>query len=287
MAGAPHEEPVGVTLARMRRAKKLTGAVLAKRVGMSQPKISRIERGRGSADPEDILVIARALGADESLARALADRAAQAHDRMTDWRPTPESLAGRQQDVADWESAARTVRDFQPALLPGLLQTSEYARAAMRAFLRLESTAADGTADAALLAAVTARFRRQEVLADTARSFQFVITEAVLRSRICPPTEMLAQVDHLRKLSGLPHVRLGIIPEGAPVDLPPMHGFTLLDDTLVVIDVYNTGLTSRGRNDVELYRRVFDVFQSSATDEVGPMLDRYRTDYIDQLRAGS
>jgi transcriptional regulator with XRE-family HTH domain len=268
----------------MRRARRLTGAQLAAIVGMSQPKISRIERGRGLPDPGDVGALARALGADEDRARALMERAERSHDRMTDWRPTSAVLASRQNNMADWESAAEVVRDFQPVMLAGLLQTSGYAKATLQVFQRLAPLDTDELTESAVLAAVSARIRRQEVLADQSRSFRFVITEAVLRTAICTPAEMLAQIGHLREIAARRgNVSIAVVPDGAPVDVPPMHGFTLLDDKLIVVDIYNTGLISRGRKDLESYRRVFDVFDDRAT-AIEPTLDKYEALYVERLR---
>lgn len=285
------DESVGAALLRLRRARRLTGAQLADRVEMSQPKISRIERGRGLPDPEDVGRIARALGADEDLVRQLMDRAESAHDRMTDWRPTAVGLAGRQRSLADWEAESQVVRDFQPAVVPGLLQTSGYARFSLRAFQSLiaqDSTPpADNaalTADAALFAAVSERMRRQEALADSGKSFLFVITETVLRSRFCPAAEMVAQIDRIRQIADAPNVTIQILPDDAFVDLAPMHGFTLLDDRLIIVDLYNTGLISRGRNDARQYRQVFDWFEGRAETDIDPILARYEALYIESLR---
>lgn len=282
---ADQNEPVGTALARMRHARRLTGAQLASRVGMSQPKISRIERGRGAPDPEDIHAIARALGASEAEARVLMERAARAHDRIADWRPTSVNLAGRQETMADWESAAAEVRDFEPALLPGLLQTSEYAAAALRAFQVLLHPDAEQGVESAIEAAVAARIGRRKVLLDPAKSFEFVLTEAVLRNRICPPANMLSQIDRLRRIADRENVTIGIIPEEVEIAIPPLHGFTLFDDDLVVIDIYNTGLTARGRTDVAHYRHVFDQFRQQAIADIGPVLDRYETVYLELYRA--
>jgi len=269
----------------MRHARRLTGAQLASKVGMSQPKISRIERGKGSPDPEDIRAIARALGASDSEARALMERAERSHDRIADWRPTSVDLAGRQETVADWESAMAEVRDFQPALLAGLLQTGEYATAALRIFQRLLEPDSDQRAETATLAAVSARIRRQEILAEPSKSFEFILTEAVLRNQICPPEDMLAQLSRLRRLADRQNVTIAIVPADATIDIPPLHGFTLFDDDLVVIDVYNTGLTARGRTDVANYRHVFDRFERQAVTDIGPILDRYEDLYLEQYRA--
>lgn len=271
----------------MRRAQSLTGADLAGLVGMSQPKISRLERGRGLPDPDDVATIARALGADDPLVQRLRRRAAGVHDRRTDWRPAVSGLANRQEWLAEWEGAAGAICDFEPVVLAGLMQTSGYARAVLTAFERLVQSADGGFAETAVLASVTARIGRQEVLADPGKSFRFVFTESALRSGICSPIEMLGQIDHLRFLATRPNVELAILPDEPPSPLPPLHGFTLFDEGAVVIDVFTTGLVSRNRVDVERYRRVFDLFTSVASMEIGPILDRCAEFHIDQLRGRS
>ncbi|WP_127506776.1 helix-turn-helix domain-containing protein [Actinoplanes solisilvae] len=278
-------EPVGAALARMRRQKRLTGAKLAAIVRMSQPKISRIERGIGLADPEDIGAIARALGADENNVAELMARAERSQDRMTDWRPATPSLAGRQKTMMDWELTAQSLRAFEPVLVPGPLQTSGYAKLVLRTFQRLAPMTAGDLTEPALLAAVSARLRRQEVLADRSKTFHFIIGEAVLKRRLYPPIEMLAQIHHLREvIARSDNVRIGIVPEEAPIDIPLMHNFFLYDDDLVVVDLYNTGLISRSHRDVESYRGVFDALDAEST-EVAPFLARYEQSYIKQLQS--
>jgi len=279
------DEPVGETLARMRKAKRLTGAELAALVEMSQPKISRIERGQVLADPADIGVIARALGADEALANSLMEHTEHSHNRMTDLRPTTIDLPNSQKGMAEWESAARVVRDFESAAFNGLLQTGAYAQAVLRAFQRLAQRGTGEPSKALVAQAVAERVRRQQLLTDPARSFRFVMTESVFRNRICSPVDMLGQIDHLRDVAeSYDNVMIGIVPDTAPLAIPPMHGFALLDDKMVVIDTFNTGLISRGRTDAQRYRQVFDTFEEQARTDIGDILTRYRRLYIDLLR---
>jgi transcriptional regulator with XRE-family HTH domain len=281
------DEPVGPVLARMRRAKGLTGIQLAALVGTNQPKISRIERGKGLPDPEDVATIARALGASESTVLALRERAQRSHDRMTDWRPTSISLAGRQRTVADWEATARVVRIFEPAMMIGLLQTSGYARAVLQAFQRVAPLTAEDLTESALLAAVTGRVKRQEVLADQTKSFQFIVGEAALKRGTYPVAEMLAQISHVREVAGRnANVSITVVPDGAPAAVPLLHGFTLFDDDLVLVDLYNTGLLSHGPQDVASYRRVFDLVEQHAVG-IDPLLDKYEAIYIEMLRESS
>jgi hypothetical protein len=131
---------------------------------------------------------------------------------------------------------------------------------------------------------VSARVRRQEILEDRTKNFHFVMTETVLRNRVCPPAEMMAQIARLRAFAGSPNVSVGFIPADAEFVIPPQHGFTMLDDRMVIMDLYNTGLTSPGRMDSRRYRQVFDLFEGLAVADNGPMLDRYEQLYLDLLR---
>jgi hypothetical protein len=268
----------------MRRVKRMSGAKLGSLVGMSQAKISRIERGAGSLNPDDVDAIARALGAGDGETQALVARAARSYDQMTDWRPSSKDLAVRQKTLADWESGADHIRVFEPALVPGPLQTHGYARLVLRAFRRVLAPADDDRSESTLLAAVSARLRRQEALADSSKSFEFVVGEAALKRRVYPPVELLAQISHLRDvIARHPNVSIRIVPDDAPASIPLLHGFTLYDEDLVVVDLYNTGLISRSHNDIESYRYVFGLLDERAT-AAEPFLDRYESIYIAMLR---
>ncbi|BCY13053.1 helix-turn-helix transcriptional regulator [Actinoplanes sp. L3-i22] len=282
-SGAPggQDESVGTILGRMRRSRKINGSTLGAMVGMSQPKISRIEREDGGPPaPADVVAIARALEADEATIDDLRRRAEQAHDRMTEWRPAAAGLANRQRGVAEWEFSAKEIRDFQPAVLPGLVQTGSYMRATLMSFQRVVQSDGD---ERELSRAITARTERQEVIADTGITFRIVITEAVLRTRICPPASMIEQLSHLRELAHRPNVRFAVVPEEVPTPIPPQLGFTIFDEDMVVIETYNTGLFSRGGNVVRQYGRVFEGFEQAATTDIEPILARYEAYYVEKL----
>jgi transcriptional regulator with XRE-family HTH domain len=262
----------------------MSGTKLGSLVGMSQAKISRIERGKGPLSPDDVDAIARALGAGDAETQVLVGRAMRSFDRMTDWRPASSSTALQQKTLADWESSAEHIRIFDPALVPGPLQTSGYAKLVLRAFRRLIVLAEEDQTEEALLSAVSARLRRQQSLADPSRSFKIVMAETALKRRVYPPVEMLAQISHLREIDvSNPNVSIKIVADETPTEIPLLHGFALLDDDLVVTDLYNTGLISRSDRDVETYRRVFGLLEAHATG-IGPFLDQYESMYIDMLR---
>ncbi|MEV0897100.1 helix-turn-helix transcriptional regulator [Actinoplanes sp. NPDC049802] len=285
MSGSPDsvdeatDEPVGVVLARLRKSKRIPGQALGERVGMSQAKISRLETGAVAAEPADVRLLAEELGLPPDEVDRLVTRAEHADNRLTDWRPAHLGLAERQRDLRQLEVSTLEHRVFQPAVVPGLLQTSEYARAIM-SDLHIElddSRVADSAV--AVAEAVTARMNRNQILLQPDRVFVFLITEAVLRNRVGRPAEMVAQIARIREVAAYPNVTLWIVPDEAEWPIAPYHGFYLADDRCVLVDLFNTSMISRGRRIVRSYRRVFDAIERVATTDVEPLLERYQTHY--------
>jgi transcriptional regulator with XRE-family HTH domain len=277
------DDSLGAALARLRRARNLTGRQLGKLVNMSQPKISRLENGVGLADPADVELVARALDAPEDLVRHLKDLAEESHNRMTDWRPLAPSLANRQRGVGELEADARVLRIFQPTVIPGLLQTSDYARAVLTPFQALTAPRADAASGVAVPETVSFRVMRQEILADPTRTFHFIITESVLTSQICPPDYMPSQIQHLREVAKQENVTVGVIPKVTRFAIPPIHGFVLAGDSTVMVDLFNTAISSLGSSDAAFYRQVFEVFRQQSSTDIDPILDRHLQQYLNDL----
>jgi hypothetical protein len=183
--------------------------------------------------------------------------------------------------VATYERRAREVRVFQPSIVPGLLQTSEYAAAVMGTAHRMLVKTGGEDAAAELYAAVAARMQRQEALVRGAKHFSFVLTESTLSNRLSSPEGMLAQLRKLRDLSRQDNVSVAIIPHDAALADPPVHGFEILDAAWLNIDLFNTSLTSQGRNDIALYRDLFESLERVALKEIDGILDRHAAVYRD------
>nr|WP_202992939.1 helix-turn-helix transcriptional regulator [Actinoplanes lichenicola]MBL7256402.1 helix-turn-helix domain-containing protein [Actinoplanes lichenicola] len=288
MTDSPHfpegtDEPVGAVLARRRKSLKIPGQVLGERVGMSQAKISRLETGKSAPDPSDVRLIAEALALPDVEVDRLAALAEQSSNQLVDWHSTEAGLQTRQNRVRHLETAVREIRIFQPAVFIGLVQTSEYARAVLSG-LRI-SLDDDEIADSALAVseAVTTRLERSEMLYDPSRSFSFVMTEAVLRNQVCSPAAMVAQIARLREVAQLPNVRVQIIPENTELGLAPFHGYELMGDKYVMVDLFNTTIGSDGRHTIRLYQRVFDALEAMATSDIDTILDAHQYRYIRML----
>lgn len=274
-------EDLGESLARHRKARRLSGAELGERVGLSQPTISRLERGIGLPNPEDVRRIAEALEIDEAETRRLLALADRSSSQVVHWRPNPVQLATRQQSARERESAYRAFRSFEPAVIPGPLQTSEYARAVLSSFQELMTPGVDLSATAALPQAVSARLRRQEVLSDHRRQFHFIIAEGVLGNQICAAEDMAAQIRRLREVSRQANVSIAIVAAETWWRVPPIHGFTLLGDDTVTVDLFSNGLTAEDASNGRFYRDVFNFLNEQAVPEIDSILDKYLKRYLD------
>ena len=87
----------------------------------------------GTVGSDDVEMLARALDASESTVARLVRQAERRPDDAADWRRSLGPETELQRQVEQIEAGARVFRDFESAVIPGILQTSEYARAVLRA----------------------------------------------------------------------------------------------------------------------------------------------------------
>jgi transcriptional regulator with XRE-family HTH domain len=245
-------------LFRVRKAAGLTGEQLATALGWEPPtgrtKVSKIENGKQTPGPDEIRAWAEACGHPE-LAPELLDLLADVQTVHTRWRRRIRGgHAAIQQDIDRRTQAATRIRNAEVSMIPGLLQTAGYARSIITAV-----SAAYGTTD--VDAAVQARMRRQDVLYDQSKTFEFVITEAALRLLPCPPQVMAGQLDRLMSMD-LPNVTLGIVPFGTELAIMPYNSFLLLDDALTV-ETW-AGKDEDAGDESAVHVRVFDLLVGEA-----------------------
>jgi Domain of unknown function (DUF5753) len=135
-----------------------------------------------------------------------------------------------QEEIAEIEEASESIRNFESVFVPGLLQTAEYARYRLAEALE-EIGAADDVDEA-----VAARMQRQQVLYRPGKRIQFIITESVMRYRLCPPDVLAGQLDRLVALSTLTTIKFGVIPFEHRLPVAPVHGFYVYDDRAVHVE---------------------------------------------------
>lgn len=268
------KQEFGANLKALRRQAALTGEQLAERAGMSQPKISKIETGKVMPSITDVERIADALELESEETSRLREQLEVLLTQFSSWRQLHGSgLKQAQREARDTETASRLIRYFQPYLIPGLLQTPEYARHI------LERSNPTNRADVA--EAVAARLERQTILYEEGRSFEFLLCEAALRARYGPIAVMLHQIEWLRSMLSIPNVEIGILPFDTEMPRVALNGFGLFDERLVQIETFGGEFSIEGPQSVAGYVEVFASLRGAATtgEAAGRVLEAVAAEY--------
>lgn len=203
--------------------------VFAERLGWNAPKVSKLENGRQVAGDTDLEEWLEAAGADDEHAANLRAELDAVRDERVAWKHQVRAgHKARQEEALALEAAAKTIRAVELAVVPGLLQTADYARHVLLASASLHGGKHD------IADAVRARMRRQQVLYEPGKSLEFIIAEAALTYPIAPPEVMIGQIHRLIATIGTPNLRLGIIPEGRQLPFPLVNGFWIIDRMVMV-----------------------------------------------------
>lgn len=237
----------------------MSGTRLAELAGWPQSKVSRIQNAQQTVTDDDVRAWCSVTDSADELPALLAELRAIRLDQAR-WRSRLRRGHEPVQDsVRAAEESATQIRSFSPNLVPGLLQTPDYARAVFTTL-----AAAKGVPDDAD-AAVAARMKRQAILYDSGKSIEILTTEAALRSPIAPSDVMAAQYDRLLAAIGLTAVRFGIIPLDVQLPLPVVHGYVIRDDTLTV-ETLSTEIVTRDPDDVRLHGDSLDALWKVAAE---------------------
>lgn len=231
----PRRARLAAALKRLRTTVQLTQPEMAQRTGWVQPKVSRLENGVQLPTESDIRAWAAETFATAEQTEELLDMLSAAHVEYT---PTIDllkrgQLARRQAHIGALEAAATRIGEYQPALVPGPAQTAAY----RRALLALPGSArSKGASDAAIDGIVAGMLRRQQLLHQPGRTWQFLMGEVALWSQPLAHNGQLTQLEHLIKVAQLASVELGIIPLKVQMPIVPTSGFRLLDDEFVYVE---------------------------------------------------
>ncbi|AZS72399.1 transcriptional regulator [Streptomyces lydicus] len=255
---------LGQELRRLREAKGMTAEEVADRLLVSQSKISRLENGRRSISQRDVRDLCGVYEvADQHMVESLMQMAKES--RQQGWWHAFGSLSPSYSVYIGLEADALSVRNYESLLVPGLLQTPEYAEAVIRGMWP-EATPED------VESRVGVRLKRQQRLhaAETPLRFWAVIDESATRRIVGNRQTMREQLEHLVELSQLPHVTLQVVPYSVGSH-PGMTGtFSILefDDPSDSTTVYLEGVTSdlylEKHGDVHKYGIMYEHLRAQA-----------------------
>jgi transcriptional regulator with XRE-family HTH domain len=237
---------------------RLTGTQLAQRLSWPHSKIYKLENGKQTATAEDLRAWADGVGRPEAF-EELDARLKGFESHIRSWRRQLTSGHRSVQDSWNIEASRSTViRAWEEAVIPGMLQTPDYARAMFLRYADLYGTKRDTDE------AVRARVRRQEWLYETGHQFHALVWEPALHALICPPSVLASQLDRLAGMSGMDTVQLGIIPLSTSLKIPTANGFWVLDERLVIAEDWHAELWLDDDDSVATYLRVWNALRDSA-----------------------
>ncbi|MFE9481919.1 helix-turn-helix domain-containing protein [Streptomyces spororaveus] len=271
---------LGAALRALREASGKEAKAVARSALMSPSKLSKIENANLLPSATDVERILTAIGVSDAIKAEYTEAARAATTEATAWRLLKRAGIHKGQQAAKaLEAQMAVLRLFQPALVPGLLQTPEY----IRAILQRHDLSED-----ALTRTISGRLERQTVLFDGTKKLRFVITEPVLRWRIVPPPMMAAQLDRIVSMSRLAHVDIRVVPLSASQTDIANHAFVVRDDRMVTVETVHAEIVVTDPRDVEMYVRKFEGFERAAVsgDEMRILVEGIRDGFLRERETG-
>jgi hypothetical protein len=182
--------------------------------------------------------------------------------REIGWWQRLNSLPTRYATMISYEEEATDIRNFEPVLIPGLLQTEAYARAVISVGRETDSEVIDQR--------VQARMKRQEVLARKPKTprLSAVIAEAALLVEVGGVDVMREQLTHLIAMAAKANVQIQVLRFAAGAHLADQGGFLVLkgsdDPPLGYIDTLAGALFLESPQETSRLMSVFDHLQKLA-----------------------
>lgn len=256
-------------LRRLRDAAGFTGEQVSQRLGWSGSKLSRIETHRIGVKQVDLRKLLELYEVDDSYRDELLALARESKQRG----PAGKAAASFPQVVGyvSAEAEAESVWNWEPQIIPGLLQTRDYARAVRQLWLRMfpgPPSETDRWAETRLL-------RQQVLTRDPPLQLSVVIDESVLHRRFGDKPVMREQLRHLAESAELPNVQVRIYPmdwDYPPVpsgpfsymQFPEAHDVPLHD--IVSVELFDGPIDIEDEDQTYRYRTAFEYLVKGSLD---------------------
>ncbi len=253
----PRSRRLGRELRRLREERSQTVEAVAKALACSPSRVSRIESGEIRPKPGDVMEILHTFGEDLDGEPGRSLLALARDLREVGWWQRLDQLSNRYATFIAYEAEAVELRNFEPTLVPGLLQTESYARAV--------NSVSRPTDTAAIEQRVSARMTRQDVLRREPNPLQVhaVLTETALMVEVGGPDVVQEQLTHLVELSREPNLTIQVLRFAAGAHLADVGPFQLLtfvgdEPALGYVETLAGELFLESSKDIERLKAVFN-----------------------------
>jgi transcriptional regulator with XRE-family HTH domain len=251
---------LGAELRRLRESAGLTIDYVADRLECSSSKISRIETGHSGATPRDVRDLIELYGVGGSAGEELVRIARDARQKGW-WHPYSTVLTGA---YVGLETEACSIREYVQQVVPGLLQTEEYASAMIRA-------ARPDISPTEVANRVGVRMQRQALLdQDDPVNLWVVLDEAVVSRPVGGDEVMQRQLDRLVEAAERPTVTIQLLPFEAGAHAGMDGTFAILhfpepaDTDVVFAENATGGLFLEKSDELRKYYFIFDHIRAAA-----------------------
>lgn len=248
------------------RGLKLADVVELAEGDFTDTTLSRWETGENLPKPTDLRRLLDVYDAPAEKKRELLGLLKDAREnRRSWWAPARKSLKKGFADYLSLERDAQAIREYQSTLVPGVLQTREYATAVTKS-----SVVVDSPSDIERI--VEVRMSRQARLTDEPRvRYMGILDEAMLRRMVGGNDVMREQVQQLIEIGKESNVELRVVPMSAGAHAGMTGTFTLFEfpephPTVVYVENTTRGLASDQESDVQPYTMVWGSLNATALD---------------------
>ncbi|MEV0297173.1 helix-turn-helix transcriptional regulator [Nocardia sp. NPDC050710] len=248
----------GARLRGLRKSAHLTGLQLSADAGWHSAKVSRIEHGKQIPSDADLVAWCQLCDADlllPDLRAALANIEAL----WQEWRRIAAAgHAQQQRRRVELEARAKRIRNFEHAVVPGLLQTEPYARAVLSACIEFVKGLDD------IDRAVSARMERQRILHHGPTRITILLAEQALYTTVGDDRVMTGQLEHLLDAMSLRRLSLGIVPRSARF-IYTTTCFLMLDERIAEVETISAGLTVTQPRELVYYEKAWSALHRQAS----------------------
>lgn len=263
---------LGRALRELRTEARMTLDGAAEALQCSRQKMWRIETGLGAVRGLDVRAMCELYGATPELTAALAGLAGETRAKGW-WHAYGDTIPDWFELYVGLESAAGRLREHDDTLIPGLLQTHDYAAGVYQH--------RSGMPDDEWERLVEVRLRRQALLRrrlPPPPRLDVILAEAVLLRVVGGPVAMAEQLRHLLDMSRLPHVSIRVVPLAAGLHFGAVAGsFVILnfspgnrvepEPSVVYSESLTGALYLDRKEELAAYERIWTSLDSLALDE--------------------
>jgi transcriptional regulator with XRE-family HTH domain len=254
---------LGRRLTRLRTGAGMSRREVAEaRLGISEPTLHRIETGKVPVTAANVRALCWLYGADQSITDALAELALGTS--QAEWWDASPVIPEWFKLYVGLEASASRMYSYDGEVVPGELQTTEYARAVFGAEQPHESELAERH--------IKLRMQRQKTLFGRTPPPRLVtvLGEGALVRPVGGEEVLKAQIEHLRRLSQEDNVDIRVLPFAVGAHAAMAGAFRILefddpdDPDVVYLESHVGALYLEEQAEVDEYRRIFDLISKDA-----------------------